>query len=1300
MGKAKEWADEYIKQLSSMSDRDRLASATQAGDPLSIASKLISTSKPSSFTGNDLVDPDFSSSPGLGSRILDIISRPLYTVQNSVKYGIDNPDSTSILDFVPGGTSIIDNANKQNRANRGLTQDQRHIDPASNQNAFTAIGRGFTGKDKTTTADSRRALMGDKAYEETREENPVGNFFVNLIGDIATDPTSLIGPGAIRAIGKGGKAAANFVRGGTKEAAKKADDVVDDAISTAPPTLAAKDASVANAAGAVAKSGLDKNAGLVSKLVQVESTSSKIQNVAKDIAVRGSRVTPVVKAEAEAVRTADPVLSNIKPIEKPPTAPREYNNADQAEDWVQMRRILSRPDNANSGRGVREVLNDQNKIALSRGFAPAIRSSDDAADSYPLFLSDIDEIVPLNGVAPKAALAGAARAMDIMATGQAATVRGGAIYRQQLNDIVEHMAKAAGRVPKAGAATVSKSYQKYARALLAKRDSLFTRSTENAAAVIQKNADDTGRLIAQESRVVEDSLNSAVTTTAQAANVLSDIGANVEKAGKELGATDAATEATAQTVAKRAVQLGLGPTDVSASRTALRAANDRSRHGWGNPAVNSRLTDRFGAQYRANSQEGLRQADDLGIDVTKDIGLKTDFTLRENLIRAFNPVSQRLTTGTEHAVTAKSLHREGVNAVSWITQNYNRGLGKLTKAHTPDDVKAAWSSIMRNEAPTGERVIAARGELGKYVDAVFETKGNALMSVMLRNGASFDNVNRVMKETGLGAFQFSEKAADDAITALKKAGKPVPSRAEVIANQFRTWKIDDPVDFLSKFQAASANLITRQTVARSLVDNFAGGAGANIRLVDSGPNSMIGQFIPASARFNKETADLIHILEQTLQKPTSFRGAKGPTAAFVNNFLDPVMNAWKPWVTIARPGHHSRNMMGEIITNAMDGVVSLRHYKTAAAIQKAGGKYKDNPMLAQGALFGDEVAEGAGHAFTVKLAGGKVAPVSIDRAHQLSRQFGVTSSYRVYEDVANETGKGALSTVSKKLTENRYMTTMGAFSEYYSSGARLAHMSALMSKPAFTRKFKTVEEAVSAASQRVKRFHPDPHGLNPAEAKYARRVIPFYSWLRQTIPVMLETTLVHPGRVLAIPKATYNALESAGVDPNSLTDQFPPEKLYPSFVRDNLTGPFGKGTLVDFGSSVEAVYGAGLLNGPVGRNVLGMVNPILKAPVELSSGQSLGTGAKILDKSEYADAMLPVVGQVANISGYSPTGTVANTLTSSPAGMLDPQRAVQRGEKEAFLNTSTLNFLLGLGIQNINKPSYQKFAKAELNPGR
>jgi hypothetical protein len=109
--------------------------------------------------------------------------------------------------------------------------------------------------------------------------------------------------------------------------------------------------------------------------------------------------------------------------------------------------------------------------------------------------------------------------------------------------------------------------------------------------------------------------------------------------------------------------------------------------------------------------------------------------------------------------------------------------------------------------------------------------------------------------------------------------------------------------------------------------------------------------------------------------------------------------------------------------------------------------------------------------------------------------------------------------------------------------------------------------------------------------------------------------------------------------------------------------------------------------------VAGSTTPLVRLPAELLSGGSWGTGARINDSSDYLDSSIPGVNYLANLTGVSPTGSLASVLGG---GGLDPQLQHARGNKDASDQVlSFVNFLSGLGIQNYSKPNYINYAEIE-----
>jgi hypothetical protein len=92
----------------------------------------------------------------------------------------------------------------------------------------------------------------------------------------------------------------------------------------------------------------------------------------------------------------------------------------------------------------------------------------------------------------------------------------------------------------------------------------------------------------------------------------------------------------------------------------------------------------------------------------------------------------------------------------------------------------------------------------------------------------------------------------------------------------------------------------------------------------------------------------------------------------------------------------------------------------------------------------------------------------------------------------------------------------------------------------------------------------------------------------------------------------------------------------------------------------------------------------VKVPLELATGNILGTGSSIGDTSDYIDAQIPFVSQAANLTNTSITG-------------MDPQQDVQKGMSAPGMDQVAItNFLTGLGIKDYSKPNYIKGAEIEL----
>ena len=234
---------------------------------------------------------------------------------------------------------------------------------------------------------------------------------------------------------------------------------------------------------------------------------------------------------------------------------------------------------------------------------------------------------------------------------------------------------------------------------------------------------------------------------------------------------------------------------------------------------------------------------------------------------------------------------------------------------------------------------------------------------------------------------------------------------------------------------------------------------------------------------------------------------------------------------------------------------------------------------------------------------------------------------------------------------------------------------------------KTMVEVRELAIESALKYHPDPALLTAFEARYPRRVFPFYNWYKQALVALLESAMINPARTLTtIPKASYNAAIAAGIDPYSLYDPFPEDQMFPSFLTEDMTGPQfemdGRYIAVNPGFANIDVFSDTFAD-PV-SGVVQMTNPIVRVPLEMLAGARFGTQAPIRDVSDFIDSSIPGINYISNITGRSVTGG------------FEEQSRIASGDKQAFDQwLSAFNWAFGIGVRNYSRPSYINFAEIE-----
>jgi len=234
---------------------------------------------------------------------------------------------------------------------------------------------------------------------------------------------------------------------------------------------------------------------------------------------------------------------------------------------------------------------------------------------------------------------------------------------------------------------------------------------------------------------------------------------------------------------------------------------------------------------------------------------------------------------------------------------------------------------------------------------------------------------------------------------------------------------------------------------------------------------------------------------------------------------------------------------------------------------------------------------------------------------------------------------------------------------------------------------KTMAEVRALALETALKHHPTPNQLSSWEKVFGRRLFPFYTWIKLASVSLAESSILNPARtVTLIPKASYNLAIAMGTDPYSMYSPFPTDQEFPSFFREEATGPQAKwgnryvGLSPGFANlDIYNTFSAGPLEA-----ALELSNPLLRIPLELLAGSRLSTQSPLGDISDYIDSSIPGVNYISSISGRSVTGL----------GALQDQ--VERGNKTSFdQKMGAFNWLTGLSVRNYSRPNYINYAEIE-----
>jgi hypothetical protein len=629
-------------------------------------------------------------------------------------------------------------------------------------------------------------------------------------------------------------------------------------------------------------------------------------------------------------------------------------------------------------------------------------------------------------------------------------------------------------------------------------------------------------------------------------------------------------------------------------------------------------------------------------------------------------------------------HQASAYSTAALRSRYINGLRRQFGAD-PDLWSNAMKSAQGNLPPVGiDEVDALSQEIQKTMESLFGGSGiregaMAEATVATRSRLTMNELNSSLKRFGLGGFKFTNESA------VKDAAGISQDYSQGIdwLKSWESWTIQDPYKFLHQIQSA----VEYAAREKLMFDEIASRFGSFAKL-GSGKNAV-------KYGINHPRLKGVYFTEEGARQGETFlrmlKEINSPTSKGLQH-VQHVLSKFKAAVTVYWPAHHVNNLIGDTFMNWYAGVNSITPYTMAIKVMRSQkGVYKDieelstitSPNALREAIEGMQSVRG----LNAKAVGNQVIftmrngeRVSNDMVATAARKVGILPSGRVLEDVQTDTS-GILDRIGLPgRYRGRGQQFVHAMSETRDHFPRYAQfINELMNST------KPFEQAIEDAGSMVRKWHPDGMDITQFERNVAKTVLPFYSWMRKAIPLMIETALTSPGKIKAYPQLIEAIQIYNGITPeDDISQPFPTDQLFPDWLREKGIGPImgGPGNYTVINPAIPSQDVLSSMFVPK-KTAEGYLNPLIKDPIELLQGHEMMTDQGIGGNNsqsvlDYLLKQTPVVNNIGRASGAfgvsqagSQSSEIQNLLNLLGARMTDTgpyQKSAQFDLREYLKN--------------------------------
>ena len=584
--------------------------------------------------------------------------------------------------------------------------------------------------------------------------------------------------------------------------------------------------------------------------------------------------------------------------------------------------------------------------------------------------------------------------------------------------------------------------------------------------------------------------------------------------------------------------------------------------------------------------------------------------------------SAHLPEGDLTAHTARYRNKGDVLTNGWPTKEFSTTFGSAKNRLEPTKLLAtdAIDAIYKD----GDVARAAQ-EVVDQAKAVKAGKTSALLSNPMD-----DLRNTLEKKYGNFIYSASDTLANTAgpYVGMTKQGaydevlrgladhlitdnKALQTTAKYGKDKYGTHWLKAQLKYMTDLTSAQGNM---EAIHHTLADNLvAPGAGGSVPLKDvfeaagMNPDRAMNWFAkqngPQAAAMSvpRDIADAI--------KTVTFRKSDSDTVHFIKTSVDLVTNLLKKHLTLPFPSFWTRNAMGGQGMNFLFGDIpnpakAKEYFSEVRAMGKVAGdpsKHADKvrEWLTHGVISPEFAARDVDALSNLNLA-----PIQGNLLNPLDWWKSLKESGAATADISRAQNIGnMIPGVSGKVVGSGLGAIRGATNAPAQFGARVSSMVEFMNRVPMYEYLKKQGYTATQAAERVKLLQVDYSRFTPFEKDVMKRLVPFYAYTRKTVPAMLSQLMQRPGGALAQTIRASNTGRGQG-------------EFVPPYVGEGMSVALGPDTFLSQLGLPTDQFSDLMATGPTlagsvkrtGQKLMSMMNPLVKAPIELGTGINLFAG--------------------------------------------------------------------------------------------